>query len=217
MKVFALLYAGALLASIAEGFFLVLPLYVEQAGGNELTVGWILWGSAAGSILLVGSMTRLLDVMKPVAIAALGCAAYAGGAAIFAFADRIAWYSIVAGFLQGAGVGLCVASYPIVITGLIDDSKRSVHFSVLAAFGIAGMGISPVLAGLLASHGVGYREIFLGSALAGARGSLCEPRCRLSRDLFRLGTFVHCLRRVVRRREQADAARTRTASHAWLA
>jgi len=166
LNLFALLYSAALLASIAEGFFLLLPLYVKQVGGNELEVGWILWGGAAGSLLLVGSMTRLLDALRPASIAALGCAAYAVGAAIFAYSDHIGWYSIVAGFFQGAGVGLCVTSYPIVITGLIEDARRSVHFSVLAAFGIAGMGVSPVLAGVLTSHGIGFHQIFLASALA---------------------------------------------------
>ena len=163
---FALLYSAALLASIAEGFFLLLPLFVKQVGGNELDVGWILWGSAAGSLLLVGSMTRLLDVIRPASIAALGCAAYAAGAAIFAYSDHVGWYSIVAGFFQGAGVGMCVTSYPIVITGLIDDARRSVHFSVLAAFGIAGMGISPVLAAALQRAGVGFHQLFLASAIA---------------------------------------------------
>jgi MFS family permease len=166
VNVFALLYSASLLASIAEGFFLLLPLYVKQAGGNELNVGWILWGGAIGSILLVGAMTRLLDVVKPATIAAAGCAAYAVGAAIFAFTAHIGWYSIVAGFFQGAGVGLCVASYPIIVSGLIDDGKRSVHFSVLAAFGIAGMGVSPVIAAWLTNRGVGYNQIFLASALA---------------------------------------------------
>jgi MFS family permease len=165
LNLFALLYSAALLASIAEGFFLLLPLYVKQVGGNELDVGWILWGGAAGSLLLVGSMTRLLDVMRPASVAALGCAAYAVGAAIFAYSDHIGWYSIVAGFFQGAGVGLCVTSYPIVITGLIEDGKRSVHFSVLAAFGIAGMGVSPVLANVLTRHGIGFHQIFSASAI----------------------------------------------------
>jgi MFS family permease len=165
LNLFALLYSAALLASIAEGFFLLLPLYVKQVGGNELDVGWILWGGAAGSLLLVGSMTRLLDVMRPASIAALGCAAYAVGAAIFAYSDHIGWYSIVAGFFQGAGVGLCVTSYPIVNTGLIEDRKRSVHFSVLAAFGIAGMGVSPVLANVLTRNGIGFHQIFSASAI----------------------------------------------------
>lgn len=165
MNVFALLYTASLLASIAEGFFLLLPLYVRQIGGNELHVGWILWAGAIGSVLLVGSMSRLLDLLKPAMIAAVGCAAYAAGAAVFAFSGHIGWYTYVAGFLQGAGVGLCVASYPMVITGLVDDGKRSVHFSVLAAFGIAGMGISPALGGFLVRSGVGYNQIFLASAI----------------------------------------------------
>jgi len=166
LNLFALLYSAALLASIAEGFFLLLPLYVKQVGGNELDVGWILWGGAAGSLLLVGSMTRLLDVLRPASIAALGCAAYAVGAAIFTYSDHIGWYSILAGFFQGAGVGLCVTSYPIVITGLIEDARRSVHFSVLAAFGIAGMGVSPVLAAFLTKNGISFHQIFLASAIA---------------------------------------------------
>jgi MFS family permease len=163
--IFVLLYAAALLASVAEGFFLLLPLYVKHAGGNEISVGWILWGGAIGSVLLVGAMTRLLAVLRPAMIAALGCASFASGAAIFAFTDHIGWYSIVAGFLQGAGVGLSVASYPMVISGLIEDGKRSVHFSVLAAFGIAGMGVSPVIANILTHRGIGYTQIFLASAL----------------------------------------------------
>jgi MFS family permease len=165
VNVFALLYSAALIASIAEGFFLILPLYVKQIGGNELHVGWILWAGAFGSVLLVGSMTRLLDYLRPAAIAALGCASFAVGAAIFAFSGHIAWYTYLAGFFQGAGVGLCVTSYPIVITGLIDDGRRSVHFSILAAFGIAGMGISPVVAAMLTRHGVTYDQIFLASAI----------------------------------------------------
>ena len=53
----------------------------------------------------------------------------------------------------------------MVITGLIEDRKRSVHFSVLAAFGIAGMGISPAIAGWLTRAGVGYHEIFFASTI----------------------------------------------------
>lgn len=163
--IFALLYSAALLASVAEGFFLLLPLYVKQIGGNELHVGWILWGGAIGSVLLVGLLTRLLNVFRAAAIAGLGCGAYAIGALIFAFTHQLGWYSYAAGFFQGAGVGLSVAAYPIVVSALVNDRKRSVHFSVLAAFGIAGMGISPVIAHWLTGTGIAYNQIFLGSAL----------------------------------------------------
>lgn len=165
LNVFVLLYSAALLASIAEGFFLVLPLYAKHVGGNELDVGWILWGGALGSVLFVGATSRLLEFVRPSTLAAAGCAAYACGAAIFAFSGHIGWYSYLAGFFQGAGVGLSVTSYPIVIQALIDDKSRSVHFSVLAAFGIAGMGVSPVIANVLTRNGITFNEMFLASAV----------------------------------------------------
>lgn len=211
LNVFALLYSAALLASIAEGFFLLLPLYARHVGGNELDVGWILWGGAIGSILFVGATSRLLELLRPSAIAAFGCAAYAVGAAIFAFSGHIGWYSYLAGFFQGAGVGLSVTSYPIVIQALIDDRKRSVHFSVLAAFGITGMGVSPVIANALTHHGISFNEIFLASAImslvcvgmfgvvsrmihvAGHRGPQHAPRGALRTVLTSEAIFPLCM------------------------
>ena len=163
--VFLLLYSAALIASIAEGFFLLLPLFVKSIGGTEIDVGWILWGGAAGSVLLVGSVSKLLDYLRPAAIAALGCASYAAGAGIFAFTYHVGLVCDAAGFFQGAGVGLSVTAYPMVVSALVDDRKRSVHFSVLAAFGIAGMGISPVIGAFARAHGIDYHLIFQASAI----------------------------------------------------
>jgi hypothetical protein len=75
------LLLGALGISTAYGMILLLPLYVQELGGNEASFGVVLSSAAIPAVLCIGLLIRYPEAMRPHAVVGLAIAVYAAGAA----------------------------------------------------------------------------------------------------------------------------------------
>jgi hypothetical protein len=82
------LLLGTLGISTAYGMVLLLPLYVQELGGNEANFGVILSSATIPAVLCIGLLIRRPEVKRPHAVVALATAVYALGAAETALVAR---------------------------------------------------------------------------------------------------------------------------------
>src|ERR687894_2366667 len=76
-----LLLLGTLGISAAFGMLLLLPLYVQELGGNEADFGLVLSAGAVPAVLCIGALIRYPEALRPHAVVAIAIAVYAVGAA----------------------------------------------------------------------------------------------------------------------------------------
>ncbi len=75
------LLLGTLGVSMAFGMLLLLPLYVQELGGDEANFGAILSAGAIPAVLCIGVLIRYPDVLRPHVVVAIAIVVYAAGAA----------------------------------------------------------------------------------------------------------------------------------------
>src|SRR5688500_17262664 len=77
----ALLLFGTLGISTAFGMLLLLPLYVQELGGNEANFGAVLSAATVTAVVCIGFLIRYPETIRPHAVVAIAIAIYALGAA----------------------------------------------------------------------------------------------------------------------------------------
>src|SRR5215204_5691332 len=75
-----LLLMGTLGISTAFGMLLLLPLYVQELGGDEADFGVVLSAAAVPAVLCIGLLIRLHEALRPHVVVTLAIATYGIGA-----------------------------------------------------------------------------------------------------------------------------------------
>src|SRR3712207_7936282 len=75
-----LLLFGTLGVSTAFGMLLLLPLYVQELGGNEASFGVILSSATLSAVICTGFLVRYPHALRPYAIVTIAIVVYALGA-----------------------------------------------------------------------------------------------------------------------------------------
>jgi hypothetical protein len=75
-----LLLLGTLGISTAFGMLLLLPLYVQELGGDEADFGVVLSAAAVPAVLCIGLLIRYPEALRPHVVVALAIATYGIGA-----------------------------------------------------------------------------------------------------------------------------------------
>src|SRR5918992_1748960 len=182
----ALLLFGTLGVSTAFGMLLLLPLYVQELGGNEANFGVILSSATLTAVLCIGLLIRHPDALRPYAVVALAIAVYAVGVAGAALVAETWTPLVVIGVLMGTAWAVVYAATPMVMSEMVTDEGRATYFGYLTGTQQIGIGVGPVFARLLVETDLGFRGMFLAAsglcavavALTGAVGVL-TPDARI--------------------------------------
>ena len=156
-----LLLLGTLGISAAFGMLLLLPLYVQELGGDEADFGVILSAAAAPAVLCTGILIRYPEALRPHFVVALAIATYGIGAAGASLVTG-GWVPLVGiGVLLGTAWAVVYAASPMAMSLMVTDEGRSAYFGYLTGTQQVGIGVGPVISRLLVETPLGFRGTFL--------------------------------------------------------
>jgi MFS family permease len=156
-----LLLLGTLGISAAFGMLLLLPLYVQELGGDEADFGLILSAAAVPAVLCIGLLIRFPEALRPHVVVALAVAAYGIGAAGASLVTG-GWAPLIGvGVLLGTAWAVVYASTPMVMSEMVTDDRRATYFGYLTGTQQVGIGMGPVIARFLVETPLGFRGTFL--------------------------------------------------------
>jgi MFS family permease len=156
-----LLLLGTLGISAAFGMLLLLPLYVQELGGDEADFGVILSAAAAPAVLCTGILIRYPEALRPHFVVALAIATYGIGAAGASLVTG-GWVPLVGiGVLLGTAWAVVYAASPMAMSLMVTDEGRAAYFGYLTGTQQVGIGVGPVISRLLVETPLGFRGTFL--------------------------------------------------------
>jgi MFS family permease len=160
-----LLFGGSLGISAAFGMLLLLPLYVQKLGGDEADFGIVMASATVTAALAIGLVIRYPEALRPNVVLALAILSYGLGAAGAALV-RDSWLPLVGiGLLLGTAWAVVYAASPMVMSGMVTDRERATYFGYLTGTQQLGIGVGPVVAGILVEGNLGFRGTFLAAAV----------------------------------------------------
>jgi MFS family permease len=156
-----LLLLGTLGISTAFGMLLLLPLYVQELGGDEADFGVVLSAAAVPAVLCIGLLIRYPEVLRPHVVVALAIATYGIGA-VGASLVTGGWAPLVGiGVLLGTAWAVVYAASPMAMSGMVTDEGRAAYFGYLTGTQQVGIGMGPVISRFLVETPLGFRGTFL--------------------------------------------------------
>jgi MFS family permease len=162
-----MLLLGTLGVSTAYGILLLLPLYVQELGGNEANFGVVLSGATVTAVLCIGVLIRYPVALRPHAVVAIAIAVYGTGAAGASLVIGT-WTPLVGvGVLLGTAWAVVYTATPMAMSEMVTDEGRATYFGYLTGTQQVGIGAGPVVARVLVETNLGFRGTFL------AAGAIC--------------------------------------------
>lgn len=163
----SLLFLGTLVTAAGYGATFLLTEHFRTLGGSEVDTGWTLGGAVIGTFVGVPLVGWFGERVGGARLAALGAVAVAVGYVVLAGLTALSPVIAVAGFLVGLGWGAFYLAAPMALSERVTDADRGFWFTRFGAFQMAGIGGSPVLAGLLADTlGLSTASVFRALAIA---------------------------------------------------
>jgi MFS family permease len=156
-----LLLLGTLGISTAFGMLLLLPLYVQELGGDEADFGVVLAAAAVPAVLCIGLLIRYPEALRPHVVVALAIATYGIGA-VGASLVTGGWAPLVGiGVLLGTAWAVVYAASPMAMSRMVTDEGRAAYFGYLTGTQQVGIGVGPVTSRFLVETPLGFRGTFL--------------------------------------------------------
>jgi MFS family permease len=156
-----LLLLGTLGVSMAFGMLLLLPLYVQELGGDEADFGVVLSAAAVPAVLCIGLLIRYPEALRPHVVVTLAIATYGIGA-FGASLVTGGWAPLVGiGVLLGTAWAVVYAASPMAMSRMVTDEGRTAYFGYLTGTQQVGIGLGPVISRFLVETPLGYRGTFL--------------------------------------------------------
>ena len=156
-----LLLLGTLGVSTAFGMLLLLPLYVQELGGDEADFGVVLSAAAVPAVLCIGLLIRYPEALRPHVVVALAIATYGIGA-VGASLVTGGWTLLIGiGVLLGTAWAVVYAASPMAMSRMVTDEGRAAYFGYLTGTQQIGIGVGPVLSRFLVETPLGFRGTFL--------------------------------------------------------
>jgi MFS family permease len=156
-----LLLLGTLGISTAFGMLLLLPLYVQELGGDEADFGLVLSAAAVPAVLCIGLLIRYPEALRPHVVVALAIATYGIGA-VGASLVTGGWRPLVGiGVLLGTAWAVVYAASPMAMSRMVTDEGRAAYFGYLTGTQQVGIGVGPVISRFLVETPLGFRGTFL--------------------------------------------------------
>jgi MFS family permease len=156
-----LLLLGTLGISTAFGMLLLLPLYVQELGGDEADFGVVLSAAAVPAVFCIGLLIRYPEALRPHVVVALAIATYGMGA-VGASLVTGGWAPLVGiGVLLGTAWAVVYAASPMAMSRMVTDEGRAAYFGYLTGTQQVGIGVGPVTSRFLVETPLGFRGTFL--------------------------------------------------------
>ena len=156
-----LLLLGTLGISTAFGMLVLLPLYVQELGGDEADFGVVLSAAAVPAVLCIGLLIRYPEALRPHVVVALAIATYGIGAAGASLVTG-GWAPLVGiGVLLGTAWAVVYAASPMAMSLMVTDEGRGAYFGYLTGTQQVGIGVGPVISRFLVETPLGFRGTFL--------------------------------------------------------
>lgn len=201
------LYIERLAVAFSSGLFLILPLYFQAQGWNEVVFGQVYAVGTIGTIVCVAMGAIMIRSIGLTRVAPLGSLLYTIGCLFYLASDpgkSLSGYYI-ASLLQGAGWGLVFTMGPICMSTTVDSNTRSYYFTIYAAYSTLGVGIAPLIArGLTHYLHWTYQDLFiLGAITSGiafllsafvAQGNVAYKSANIGTTLSGWSEFVTVMR-----------------------
>ena len=156
-----LLLFGTLGVSTAFGMLLLLPLYVQELGGDEASFGVILSSATLTAVVCIGFLVRNPEALRPHAVVALATAVYAVGVAGVAVVSGTWTPLIGVGVVLGTAWAVVYTATPMIMSEMVTDEGRATYFGYLTGTQQVGIGVGPVIARVLVETDLGFRGTFL--------------------------------------------------------
>jgi MFS family permease len=156
-----LLLLGTLGISTAFGMLLLLPLYLQELGGDEADFGVVLSAAAVPAVLCIGLLIRYPEALRPHVVVTLAIATYGIGA-FGASLVTGGWAPLVGiGVLLGTAWAVVYAASPMAMSRMVNDEGRTAYFGYLTGTQQVGIGLGPVISRFLVETPLGFRGTFL--------------------------------------------------------
>jgi MFS transporter, DHA1 family, multidrug resistance protein len=151
---------------VDRSFGPILPLYLREAGVGTANIPFlagVIFTATAGAAALGNQTSGWLLKRWPTALIVPAAAALAGIATFVFGAGAPTSVLLVTAAILGLGLGVATTAVYTAATQSVPASARTVAFGYLSTAYLAGLAVSPVIAGLVGSFNV--RAVFLVDAI----------------------------------------------------
>ena len=151
---------------VDRSFGPILPLYLREAGVGTANIPFlagVIFTMTAGAAALGNQTSAWMLKRWPTALLVPAAAALAGIATVVFGAGAPTSVLLVTAAILGLGLGVATTAVYTAATQSVPASARTVAFGYLSTAYLAGLAISPVIAGLVGSFNV--RAVFLVDAI----------------------------------------------------
>jgi len=149
--------------------FIILPIRIEDLGGTEAQIGFIMGMAAMATIITTPSVGIAIDRFGKKWFLAVGGIVLSLSTLPFAFLDTLNYWFPVLRVMHGAALSLCFVSAGTLIADVSSASKRSQAIGLFGIFSIINFALAPSVAKLFVGS-YGFREFFIFDTFFGLLG-----------------------------------------------
>jgi len=140
--------------------FIILPIRIEDLGGTEAQIGFIMGMAAMATIITTPSVGIAIDRFGKKWFLAAGGIVLSLSTLPFAFLDTLNYWFPVLRVLHGAALSLCFVSAGTLIADVSSASKRSQAIGLFGIFSIINFALAPSVAKFFIGF-YGFRGFFI--------------------------------------------------------
>ncbi|WP_159785805.1 MFS transporter [Sodalinema gerasimenkoae] len=169
----SLLFTGGLFfwASMAS-LLPTLPLYVQDLGGTQQQIGWVMGSFAIGLLISRPTLGRWADRRSRVLVLRVGTAVVAIAPLGYLFAASIPQLMLLRTF-HGISIAAFTTAYSALVADISPPDKRGELIGYMSLVTPMGLAIGPALGGFV-QQGLGYVPLFLMTAGLGLVSCVCS-------------------------------------------
>jgi len=149
--------------------FIILPIRIEDLGGTEAQIGFIMGMAAMATIITTPSVGIAIDRFGKKWFLAAGGIVLSLSTLPFAFLDTLDYWFPVLRVMHGAALSLCFVSAGTLIADVSSASKRSQAIGLFGIFSIINFALAPSVAKFFIGF-YGFREFFVFDTFFGLLG-----------------------------------------------
>ncbi len=182
--------------------FILLPVRIEELGGSESTIGFIMGMAAMATIISTPAVGITIDRFGKKWFLAAGAILMSLTTLPFAYMDTLSYLFPILRVLHGAALSLCFVSAGTLIADVSSASKRSQAIGLFGIFSIINFALAPSVGKFFVEY-FGFREFFIFDFFFGLMSFLIallitepkregnrEPRENYFSVLFRKGVIL---------------------------
>ncbi|GAM13004.1 MFS transporter [Mesobacillus selenatarsenatis] len=151
-----------------------IPLFVEQLGGNDQLIGFVVGIFTFSALLVRPFAGRMLETKGRGFVYLIGLSIFVLSVGSFGFAVSIAFLFLMR-VVQGVGWGFSTTASGTIATDLIPPRRRGEGMGYFGLSGNVALAMGPTL-GLALAEVITFKQLFLGSAFLGLTAFLLASR-----------------------------------------